>query len=101
MEAAKKQNRNFDDGKNGGAEELKAMGEEIATLRAKIKKLESECETKAKEAKTAEAEAEALRKQSEGFLLEYDRLLEDNQNLRNQLESIDQSLIQPDNKKNM
>ncbi|XP_050247990.1 uncharacterized protein LOC126695334 [Quercus robur] len=101
MEAAKKQNRNFDDGKNGGAEELKAMGEEIATLRAKIKKLESECETKAKEAKTAEAEAEALRKQSEGFLLEYDRLLEDNQNLRNQLESIDQSLTQPDNKKNM
>nr|POE90935.1 hypothetical protein CFP56_05307 [Quercus suber]POE90936.1 hypothetical protein CFP56_05308 [Quercus suber] len=101
MEAAKKQNRNFEDGKNGSAEELKAMGEEIATLRAKIKKLESECETKAKEAKTAEAEAEALRKQSEGFLLEYDRLLEDNQNLRNQLESIDQSLTQPDNRKNM
>ncbi|KAL0001681.1 hypothetical protein SO802_015462 [Lithocarpus litseifolius] len=101
MEAAKKQNRNFEDGKNGSAEEFKAMGEEIATLRAKIKKLESECETKAKEAKTAEAEAEALRKQSEGFLLEYDRLLEDNQNLRNQLESIDQSLTQPDNKKNM
>ena len=101
MEAAKKQNRNFEDGKNGSPEELKAMGEEIATLRAKIKKLESECETKAKEAKTAEAEAEALRKQSEGVLLEYDRLLEDNQNLRNQLESIDQSLTQPDNKKNM
>lgn len=101
MEAAKKQNRNFEDGKNGSAEEIKAMGEEIATLRTKIKELESECETKAKEAKAAEAEAEALRKQSEGFLLEYDRLLEDNQNLRNQLESIDQSLTQPDNKKNM
>jgi len=76
------------------------LGEEVSTLRAKIKKLESECETKAKEAKAAEAEAEAVRKQSEGFLLEYDRLLEDNQNLRNQLESIDQSSSQPDNIKN-
>ncbi|XP_062152351.1 uncharacterized protein LOC133860758 isoform X2 [Alnus glutinosa] len=99
MEAAKKPS--FDDGKNGSGEELKALGEEIATLRAKMKKLESECETKAKEAKAAEGEAEAVRKQSEGFLLEYDRLLEDNQNLRNQLKSIDQGSSQPDNIKNM
>ncbi|XP_041008179.1 B-cell receptor-associated protein 31 [Juglans microcarpa x Juglans regia] len=101
MEAAKKQNRSFEDSKNGSAEELKALGEEVAVLRTKIKKLGSECEAKAKEAKAAEAEAEALRKQSEGFLLEYDRLLADNQNLRNQLESIDQSLSQPDHKSNM
>jgi B-cell receptor-associated protein 31 len=101
MEAAKKQKRSFDDSKNGSGEELKALGEEIATLRAKMKKLESECETKAKEAKAAEGEAEAVRKQSEGFLLEYDRLLEDNQNLRNQLESIDHGSSQPDNIKNM
>lgn len=99
MEAAKKQNRSLEDSKNGS--ELKAIGEQMAALRTKIGKLESECEAKAKEAKTAEAEAEALRKQSEGFLLEYDRLVEDNQNLRNQLESIDQSLSQPDMKKNM
>jgi len=100
MEAAKKQNRSFEDSsKNGGAEELKALGEEIAILRAKMKELESECKTKTEEAKAAKTEAEALRKQSEGFLLEYDRLLEDNQSLRNQLESIDSSLSQPDNKK--
>ncbi|KAF5458328.1 hypothetical protein F2P56_022363 [Juglans regia] len=101
MEAAKKQNRSFEDSKTGSAEELKALGEEVAVLRTKIKKLGSECDAKAKEAKAAEAEAEALRKQSEGFLLEYDRLLADNQNLRNQLESIDQSLSQPDHKSNM
>lgn len=101
MEAAKKQNRALEDGKSGSSEEVKALGEEIATLRTKIKKLESECEAKAKEAKAAEAEAEALRKQSEGFLLEYDHLLEDNQNLRNQLESIDQTLSQSDGKKIM
>ncbi|GKC03942.1 B-cell receptor-associated protein 31-like protein [Tanacetum coccineum] len=35
----------------------------------------------------AEADTIALKKQSEGFLLEYDRLLEDNQNLRAQLQS--------------
>ncbi|XP_059452548.1 uncharacterized protein LOC132183165 [Corylus avellana] len=99
MEAAKKQNRSFEDSKNGGSEEVKALGEEIATLRAKVKKLESECKTKTEEAKAAETESAALRKQSEGFLLEYDRLLEDNQSLRNQLESIDSGLSQPDNKK--
>ncbi|KAH7510644.1 hypothetical protein FEM48_ZijujUnG0104600 [Ziziphus jujuba var. spinosa] len=101
MEAVKKQSRSFEDGKNGSAEELRALEDEVAALKTKIKKLESELETKAKEAKTAEAEAEALRKQSEGFLMEYDRLQEDNQNLRNQLESLDQSLPHSDNRKNM
>ncbi|KAF3443658.1 hypothetical protein FNV43_RR13348 [Rhamnella rubrinervis] len=100
MEAVKKQNRSFEDGKNGSAEELKALGDEIGFLRPKIKKLESELETKAKEAKAAEAEAEALKKQSEGFLMEYDRLLEENQSLRNQLESIDHNLSHSDNRKN-
>ncbi|KAF5726455.1 B-cell receptor-associated protein 31 [Tripterygium wilfordii] len=100
MEAAKKQNRGFEDGKNGNAEEIKAMGEEIASLRKKIGKLELDCEAKGKEAKTAQAEAEASRKQSEKLLLEYDHLVEDNQNLRNQLESIDQSSLQS-NGKNM
>ncbi|KAF2284939.1 hypothetical protein GH714_032704 [Hevea brasiliensis] len=76
-------------------------GEEIASLKTKIKNLESECEARVREAKAAETEAEALRKQSEGFLLEYDRLLEDNQNLRNQLESIDQTLTESDGMKNM
>ncbi|KAJ4730056.1 B-cell receptor-associated 31-like [Melia azedarach] len=97
MEAAKKQNRGFEDGKNANTDERKGLGDEVATLKTKIKKLESESETKDKEANAAKAEAEALKKQSEGFLLEYDRMLEENQNLRNQLESIDQS----DGKKNM
>lgn len=99
MEAAKKQNRAFDDSKN--TDERKGLSNEISSLKAKIKDLESECERKAKEANAAQAEAEALKKQSEGFLLEYDRLLEDNQNLRNQLESIDQSAPHSDGKTNM
>ncbi|ESQ50833.1 hypothetical protein EUTSA_v10022940mg [Eutrema salsugineum] len=64
METAQKQNRGF--------------GEEIAALKSKIGKLESESESKGKELKGARAETEALRKQADGFLMEYDRLLEDN-----------------------
>ncbi|KAI3879431.1 hypothetical protein MKW92_000863 [Papaver armeniacum] len=87
MDAVKKQSRSFDD-------------EELTSLKAKVKKLESKCETKKKDVKAAEANTEALRKQSEGFLLEYDRLLEDNQNLREQLQSLDRGLSHSNSKKN-
>ncbi|XP_059624374.1 uncharacterized protein LOC132267269 [Cornus florida] len=90
METVKKQNRGFEDGKTGGLEEIKALEEEMIALRAKAKALESELEAKTKEANEAEGNAVALKKQSEGFLLEYDRLLEDNQNLHTQLQSLDQ-----------
>ncbi|KAK2649422.1 hypothetical protein Ddye_016911 [Dipteronia dyeriana] len=104
-EAAKMQNRGIEDGKsiNAAAEENKTKnwGSEIATLKTKIKKLKSDCDAKAKEAKTAETEAEARKKQSEGFLLEYDRLLAENQDLRTQLQSIEQGLSQSDGKKSM
>ncbi|XP_042486976.1 B-cell receptor-associated protein 31-like [Macadamia integrifolia] len=101
MEAVKKQSRGFEDGgKNGASEEMKTLEEEVTRLREKVKHLQSEFETKAEEAKAAEANATALRKQSEGFLLEYDRLLEDNQNLRNQLESVDAKSSDLDGKKN-
>lgn len=91
-EVIKKQSRSFEDGKNGNTEEQKTLTE-IVTLKSKIKKLESGCETKGNEAKTLETEVEALKKQSEGFLMEYDRLLEDNQSLRSQLQVIEQSSL--------
>ena len=99
MKAAKKQNQGFEDGKNTGAKEIKALEEEMTTLKVKISQLESELEVKTKEASNAEANAIALKKQSEGFLLEYDRLLEDNQNLRSQLQSLDRRLSRSDSKK--
>ncbi|CAL0333931.1 unnamed protein product [Lupinus luteus] len=85
MEAVKKQSRSFEDGKNSNSEEYKALTEEIGTLKAKVKELESACETKGSKAMALETEVEALRKQSEGLLMEYDRLLADNQNLQSQL----------------
>ncbi|KAJ9136372.1 hypothetical protein P3X46_033457 [Hevea brasiliensis] len=97
MEAVKKQNQVFEDGK---VEESKALEKEVITLQAKLKQLESELEVKTKEAHASEANAVALRKQSEGFLLEYDRLLEENQTLRNQLQSLDLRLSRSGSKKN-
>ncbi|PSS04691.1 Urease accessory protein like [Actinidia chinensis var. chinensis] len=99
IEAVKKQNQVFEDGKTGGAKEIKALEEEKIALKAKVNQLESEFESKTKEANNAEANALALKKQSEGFLLEYDRLLEENQNLRNQLQSVDRKLSLSDSKK--
>ncbi|KAB5533717.1 hypothetical protein DKX38_016837 [Salix brachista] len=97
MEDVKKQNRSFEDGK---VAETKALEAEASTLREKLKQLESELEVKTKEVNTSEANAVALSKQSEGFLLEYDRLLEENQNLRSQLQSLDLNFSRSISKKN-
>lgn len=99
VEAAKKQSRGFEDGKPLVSEEIRALEGGMTTLKERIKQLEIQLEEKAKEVSSAEANASALRKQSEGFLLEYDRLLEENQNLRSQLQSIDRRLSHSDSKK--
>ncbi|XP_057833531.1 uncharacterized protein LOC131044253 isoform X1 [Cryptomeria japonica] len=83
-----------------GSNELKLLKDEINDLRQKVQQLTLESEAKERDAKAAEANAIALRKQSEGFLLEYDRLLEDNQNLRSQLSSFDRRYSHSDSKKN-
>ncbi|XP_008780367.1 uncharacterized protein LOC103700158 [Phoenix dactylifera] len=100
MEAVMKQNRALEETKNGGSDELKSRDKEVTNLNEQIKQLKLELEARTKEAKAAEASATALKKQSEGFLLEYDHLLEDNKNLRNQLQSIDLRLSHADSKKN-
>ncbi|KVI09383.1 B-cell receptor-associated 31-like protein [Cynara cardunculus var. scolymus] len=99
MDAIKKQNRIIENGKNGSQDEVKALEGELTTLKEKLSRLESELDEKTKDASNAEANAIALKKQSEGFLLEYDRLLEDNQNLRAQLQSLDRRLSHSGGKK--
>ncbi|PPS00989.1 hypothetical protein GOBAR_AA19667 [Gossypium barbadense] len=66
------------------SKEIKLLKEEISTLSENLKKLKSESEEKDKKIETAEAHVASLQKQSADLLLEYDRLLEDNQNLQNQ-----------------
>lgn len=100
MEAIKKQSRAMEDGKVSKSEEIKALEEERTTLQTKLKQLETELDSKTNDATTSEANVVALRKQSEGLLLEYDRLLEENQNLRGQLQSVDRRLSRSGSKKN-
>ncbi|XP_076926026.1 uncharacterized protein LOC143589055 [Bidens hawaiensis] len=101
MEAAKKQNRAAEETKNKGADDVKILNDEISKLKSQIKKLESEHESKDKEVKSAAANSMALKNQSEGFLLEYDRLLAENQSLRDQLRAIDENMSFSSGKKNM
>lgn len=64
--------------------EIKLLLEQISTLSENLKKLKLESENKDKQIKTAEAHVVSLQKQCADLLLEYDRLLEDNQNLQAQ-----------------
>ncbi|KAG9447914.1 hypothetical protein H6P81_014042 [Aristolochia fimbriata] len=67
------------------SKEMKLLQEEISTLTNNLKKLKLEAEEKEKRTASAEAHVSALQKQAEDLLLEYDRLLEDNQNLQSQI----------------
>lgn len=66
------------------SQEIKQLQEKISTLSENLKKLKLECKEKDKNIETAEAHVAALQKQAADLLLEYDRLLEDNQNLQTQ-----------------
>jgi len=77
----------------------KLLKGEIAGLRQKLQKLTLDCEMMENETKSAEADAKSLQKQAEGFLMEYDRLLEDNQNLQIQLSALGKTSSNLDNKK--
>lgn len=66
------------------AAEVKRLHKEISGLTENLKKLKLESAEKDKQLKTAEGHVDALQKQAADLLLEYDHLLEDNQNLQNQ-----------------
>ncbi|AES67207.1 putative B-cell receptor-associated protein 29/31 [Medicago truncatula] len=101
VETGKKQNRCFQNNTNIKAMEHTSLKEEIGALRFKIEKLESECEVKGSRVKSLEIEVEAFKKQSEGFLMEYDGLLIDNQNLRKLLECIEKRSSYVDDKNSL
>lgn len=66
------------------SKEIKLLQEQISTLTQDLKKLKLEAAEKDKKVETAEAHVVSLQKQAADLLLEYDRLLEDNQNLQTQ-----------------
>ncbi|GMI98645.1 hypothetical protein like AT5G48660 [Hibiscus trionum] len=83
VERLEKERSQLKEKDNIASKEIKLLQEEISTLSQNLKKLKSESEEKDKKIETAEAHVAALQKQSADLLLEYDRLLEDNQNLQN------------------
>ncbi|CAN6462796.1 unnamed protein product [Victoria cruziana] len=66
------------------SQEASTLKEEISRLTDQLQKLKVEAAEKGKQLQAAEANVLALQKQSEDLLLEYDRLLEDNQALQSQ-----------------
>lgn len=66
------------------SKEIKLLQEKVSTLTEDLKKLKLEAQEKDKVVETAEAHVLSLQKQAADLLLEYDRLLEDNQNLQTQ-----------------
>lgn len=84
VEKLKKDNQHLKEKEEKASKEISLLQEEISSLTESLQKLKSESEENEKRAESAEASVVALQKQSEDLLLEYDRLLEDNQNLQSQ-----------------
>ncbi|VFQ93786.1 unnamed protein product [Cuscuta campestris] len=82
MEAAKKQDQSFDNGKSG--DKVSSLKEEISSLKSKIRVLESE----RKDVRANRANSESLKQQYEKIVDEYGELLEKNKHLRSQLRAI-------------
>ncbi|XP_009610381.1 uncharacterized protein LOC107816477 [Nicotiana tabacum] len=84
FERLEKEKLQFKEKADKAAEEMKQSQKEISSLTESLKKVKLQMEEKDKRVETAEAHVAALQKQAADLLLEYDRLLEDNQNLQNQ-----------------
>lgn len=85
VEKLQMENRSLREKEEKSASEIKKLQQDMAKLSEDMKKLKSESEDHQRKASDAEAHVNALQKQSEELLLEYDRLLEDNQILQSQL----------------
>ncbi|KAJ1427956.1 B-cell receptor-associated protein 29/31 [Sesbania bispinosa] len=86
VETLQKQKVQLKEKEENASNEIKQLKEQIATLSASLKKITAESEEKDKRVETAEAHVTSLQKQAADLLLEYDRLLEDNQNLQAQVQ---------------
>lgn len=74
---------------------------EKTMLDTRLKQLESELEKKKKDVHAAETNGIALKKQCEGLLVEYNRLLEENEFVKTQLRLCDWRLSHSDGKKDI
>ncbi|KAK8946495.1 hypothetical protein KSP39_PZI006781 [Platanthera zijinensis] len=84
VEALQKEQLRFKENEIKLSDEIRSLRNDVSGLSEKLPKLTADCEEKGKRAVSAEAHVTALQKQCEELLLEYDRLLEDNQILQAQ-----------------
>ncbi|XP_030934451.1 hyaluronan mediated motility receptor-like [Quercus lobata] len=84
VERLQKEKTELKEKEEKASKEIKRLQEEIASLSENLKKVKLESEEKDKRVESAESHVAALQKQAADLLLEYDRLLEDNQNLQTQ-----------------
>ncbi|KAL0732688.1 hypothetical protein Bca4012_008897 [Brassica carinata] len=100
MEVIKKEGSVLEGEKARASDEVKSLKQEITSLQERQKQLVSEIEARTKEIRTEETSGITLQKQSEGFLIEFNRLSEENQDLRNQLHTVDSRISRSSIKKN-
>jgi B-cell receptor-associated protein 31 len=82
------------------AMEIKSLKDVVSDLRNKLEHLQLDANSKEKEVKVLKVSMRALEKQTEGFRLEYNRLMDDNESLRNQLAVFDRKHSTLESKKN-
>ncbi|KAI9108083.1 hypothetical protein K1719_020956 [Acacia pycnantha] len=85
LERLRKEKVQFEDKEEKASKEIKKLKEEISSLSESLKKAKLDCKEKDERVETAEVHVASLQKQAADLLLEYDRLLEDNQNLQAQV----------------
>ncbi|EMS47744.1 hypothetical protein TRIUR3_06470 [Triticum urartu] len=100
MEAVTKQSRVLEETKLGDSEEIQGYQKKIDSLNEQVQVLKHQSESQTQELKTAEMNNLALQKQSEGLLTEYERLIAENEELRNKLQTMDLRFSRSDSKKN-
>ncbi|XP_077228193.1 B-cell receptor-associated protein 31-like protein [Tasmannia lanceolata] len=84
VEKLQKEHLHLKEKEEKASKQVRLLQEEVSSLTEKLQNQKLESEAKEKRALSAEANVTALQKQAEDLLLEYDRLLEDNQNLQTQ-----------------
>lgn len=82
VERLEKEKRQLKENEEKAKEATKLMQREVSESIRKLDKLKLESKEKETRVETAEGHVAALQKQMADLLLEYDRLLEDNQNLQ-------------------
>ncbi|KAF5787279.1 putative B-cell receptor-associated protein 29/31 [Helianthus annuus] len=88
IRATKKQNRAYENCMKKRAEEAETIRKDISRLKTDIINLESECSMKEQAVQLLRAESSTLKDRLEGCLVEYDRLLTYNKDLREQLQGV-------------